>query len=90
MKKLKNIYICKCDCIAGCGQRNFALTKISNPDTLLCYLDDDNIIHPDLYNLSDFIDNNTIYTFNQYNRIKGNNINVGYIDSAMVIIPFNL
>jgi hypothetical protein len=27
-----------------------------------------------------------IYTFNQYNRIKGNNINVGYIDTTMVII----
>jgi hypothetical protein len=36
------------------------------------------------------IDNNTIYTFNQYNRIKGNNINIGYIDTAMVIIHFNL
>jgi hypothetical protein len=71
MKNLKNIYIYiyKCDCIAGNGQRNYALTKITNPDTLLYYLDDDNIIHPDLYNLLDFIDN-TIYTFNQYNRIK--------------------
>jgi hypothetical protein len=26
-------------------------------------------------NLLDFIDNYTIYSFNQYNRIKGNNIN---------------
>ena len=26
----------------------------------------------------------------QYNRIKGNYINVGYIDTAIVIIPFNL
>ena len=34
MKKLKNIYI-KCDCIAGNGQRYYALTKIKNPDTLL-------------------------------------------------------
>jgi hypothetical protein len=31
-----------------------------------------------------------MYTFNQYNRIKGNNINVGFIDTAMVIIPYNL
>ena len=46
--------------------------------------------HPDLYNLLNYIDNNTIYSFNQYNRIKGNNINIGYIDTAMVIIPFNL
>ena len=72
MKKLKNIYI-KCDCIAGNGQRNYALTKITNPDTLLYYLDDDNTIHPDLYNLLDFLENNTIYSFNQYNRINGNN-----------------
>ena len=54
------------------------------------YLDDDNIIHPNLYNLLNNIDNNTIYSFNQYNRIKGNNINIGYIDTAMIIIPFNL
>jgi hypothetical protein len=60
---------------------NYALTKMTNSDTLLYYLDDDNIIHPDLYNLLDFIDDNTKYSFNQYNRIKGNNINVGYIDS---------
>ncbi len=88
MKKFKNIY--KCDGISGNGQRNYALTKITNLDTLIYYLDDDNIIHPDLYNLLDFIDNITIYSFNQYNRIKGNNINVAYIDTAMVIIPVNL
>ena len=34
-------------------------------------------------------DNDKIYTFNQYNTIQGNNINVGYIDTAMIIIPFN-
>jgi len=32
---------------------------------------------------------NTIYIFIQYNRIKGNNINVGYIDTVMLIIQFN-
>ena len=36
------------------------------------------------------IENNTIYSFNQYNRIKGGNPNIGYIDTAMVLIPFNL
>ena len=35
-------------------------------------------------------DNNTIYSFNQNNRIKGNNVNIGYIDTAMVLIPLNL
>ena len=32
---------------------------------------------------------NTIYIFIQYNRIKGNNINGGYIDTVMLIIQFN-
>ena len=31
-----------------------------------------------------------MYTFNQYNRIKGNNINVSHIDTAMVIMPYKL
>jgi len=88
-EKIKE-YIYKCSGISGNGQRNYALTKITNENTLLYYLDDDNIIHPDLYNLLNYIDNNTIYSFNQYNRIKGNNINFGYIDTAMVLIPFNL
>jgi hypothetical protein len=62
-------YVHNGDGISGNPQRNYALTKITNKDTYIYYLDDDNIIHPDLYNLLDFIDN-TIYTFNQYNRIK--------------------
>ena len=68
----------------GNPQRNYALTKITNLDMLLDYLDDDNVIHPNLYKVFDNIDNNKIYTFNQYNRIKGNNINVGYIDTAII------
>ena len=63
-------YIYKCTGISGNGQRNYALTIITNENTLLYYLDDDNIIHPDLHNLLNYIDNNTIYSFNQYNRIK--------------------
>ena len=55
---------------------------------LLDYLDDDNVIHPNFYKVFDNIDKNKIYTFNQYNRIKGNNINVGCTDTTMVIIPF--
>ncbi len=31
-----------------------------------------------------------MFSFNQYDRTKGNSINIGYIDTAMVIIPFNL
>ncbi len=49
-----------------------------------------NIIHPNLCTLLDNINNNKIYTFNQRDRLKGNNASVGYIDTAMVIMPFNV
>lgn len=76
--------------ISGNPQRNYALTKITNEDTLIYYLDDDNIFHPNIYKLLNIIDNDKMYTFNQYNRIKGNNINVGRIDTAMFIMPYKL
>ena len=76
-------YVYKCN-----PQRNFALDNITNPDTLLYFLDDDNIIHPNLYRLLNIIDNTKMYSFNQYNRIKGNNICVNKIDTAMVLIPY--
>lgn len=83
-------YIFNGEGISGNPQRNYALTKVSNPDTLIYYLDDDNIIHPDMYKLLNIIDNNKMYTFNQYNRMKGNNISLTKIDTAMVIIPYKL
>jgi hypothetical protein len=76
--------------ISGNPQRNYGLTQVSNENTLLYYLDDDNIIHPDLYKLLNVVDNNKLYTFNQMNRLKGNNININGIDTAMVIIPYKL
>jgi len=83
-------YLYKSNGISGNPQRNYALSKVTNKNTLLYYLDDDNIIHPNLYNLLNIIDNNKIYSFNQHNRINGNRINVGSIDTAMLIIPYNL
>ena len=84
-------YIHTSEGISGNPQRNFALTKITNPEnTLLYYLDDDNIINPSIYQLLNIIDNSKIYTFNQYNRIKGNNVCIDSIDTAMIIIPYNL
>jgi predicted O-methyltransferase YrrM len=75
--------------ISGNPQRNYALSKVTNPNTMLYYLDDDNVIHPNLYRLLKIIDNDKMYTFNQFNRLAGNNINVGSIDTAMTIIPFS-
>lgn len=74
----------------GNAQRNYALSKISNPDTFLYYLDDDNIIHPHLYRLLNIIDNTKLYTFNQFNRLKGDNVLPGYIDTACLLIPYKL
>jgi len=42
------------------------------------------------YMLLTNIDNDNIYTFNQYNRVQGSNMSVGYIDTAMVMIPFGM
>jgi len=83
-------YVHKSEGISGNPQRNYALTKVTNKNTLLHYLDDDNIIHPNIYNLLNIIDNNKMYSFNQYNRINGNIIKHEKIDTAMVIIPYNL
>ena len=43
-----------------------------------------------MYKLLNIIDNDKMYTFNQYNSIKGNNIKVCEIDTAMFIIPYKL
>jgi predicted O-methyltransferase YrrM len=88
-EKIKE-YVYSGEGISGNPQRNYALTKITNPDTLLYYLDDDNIINPKLYKLLDIVDNTKMYTFNQLDRMKGNVVRLGNIDTAMVLIPFNL
>ena len=51
--------------ISGNPQRNFALDHIHNKNTYLYFLNDDNLIHKDLYKLLDIIDNGKIYTFDQ-------------------------
>jgi glycosyltransferase involved in cell wall biosynthesis len=93
-KNDKNIkikeYIHTSEGISGNPQRNYALTKVTNEDTLLYYLDDDNLIHPDLYILLETADTKKMYTFDQYNRLKGNNVSVYHIDTAMCLIPYAL
>jgi predicted O-methyltransferase YrrM len=83
-------YVYKGIGISGNPQRNYALTKVSNENTYIYYLDDDNIVHPQLYKLLNIIDDGKMYTFNQTNRIKGNNIEVYKIDTAMVLIDYKL
>jgi predicted O-methyltransferase YrrM len=83
-------YICEDEGISGNPQRNFALSKITNSDTLIYYLDDDNLINTSLYPLLNIIDKDKMYTFNQVNRIKGNNVAVRHIDTAMCLINYKL
>jgi predicted O-methyltransferase YrrM len=82
-------YVYQGEGISGNPQRNYALSKMES-NTLLYYLDDDNIVHPNIYRLLNIMDNDKLYTFNQSNRIKGNDIRVCGIDTAMVIIPYHL
>lgn len=88
-KKIKE-YIYKGNGISGNPQRNFALNMIKNKDTYIYYLDDDNIIHPDLYRLLNIIHDEMFYTFNQYYKLKGNNPTLYNIDTAMLLIHYNL
>lgn len=83
-------YVYKGEGRYGNPQRNYALTKVSNENTSLYYLDDDNIVHPDLYRLINILDNTKMYTFKQFERLHENNINIGSIDTAMCIIPFKI
>jgi len=85
--------------VCGHAQRNFALDNIIEEDTYIYYLDDDNIIHPDLYNLLDNIENNKIYTFDQKRPkdvfpfkeyLQGNKIELFAIDTAMFLVDFKL
>jgi len=83
---------------SGNPQRNYALDRIENTDTFIYYLDDDNVIHPDLYKLLDVINHEVIYTFdladsikvNDYTIKQGNQIELRKIDIAMFLIHWNL
>ncbi len=83
---------------SGNPQRNFALDMI-NYETYIYFLDDDNIIHYDLYELLNIIEPGYMYTFNQSrtedvfpytSSLKGDNLETGNIDTAMLLIDFKL
>jgi predicted O-methyltransferase YrrM len=76
--------------ISGNAQRNFALDSIQQENTMLYFLDDDNIMHPDLIKFMDICENKTMYTFDQTNRLLGNNIALHRIDTACLLIDFSL
>lgn len=92
-------YIYKSNGASGNQQRNYALDNIINTNTYVYFLDDDNIIHPELYNLLDNIENNKIYSFDQKrptdvfpftDYLKGDKIQIFNIDTSMFLIDYNL
>ena len=85
-----NEYLYKDEGCSGNPQRNYALDNIKNENTFLYFLDDDNLIHPDLYKLFDIIDDNKFYTFDQKDRINGDYIEIYHIDTAMLLIDYNI
>jgi len=79
-----------CDKVGVCGscQRNLGIDMVK--DGHIYFLDDDNIVHPEFWNLK--FDPDYFYTFNQ-NRTKEGKILTGdrlrycEIDTAMFVVP---
>ena len=75
--------------ISGNPQRNYALDQLNEETGYLYFLDDDNIIHPDLYKLLDIVDDDKVYSFNQSRNggvLYGNKLELKSVDTAMVLI----
>ena len=84
--------------ILGNAQRNHGIDNITIKDTYVYFLDDDNTIHPKMYELLENIEDNKIYTFGQEdvnnNRsgllIEGVKVIPGSINTGNYLIDFTL
>lgn len=74
--------------VYGNAQRNYGLSKIKNENNFIYFLDDDNLMHPDLFKLHLVPDKN--YSFNQENGHSGKYIKLNEIDTAMVLLYYPL
>jgi hypothetical protein len=72
--------------VSGNPQRNFGLDQIEDDDTFVYFLDDDNIIHPNFYEIIPILKKNKIYTFDQQGTgLLGNVIENSKIDTAQFL-----
>jgi hypothetical protein len=76
--------------VVGHPQRNFGLKLIN--DGFVYFLDDDNIVHPEFWNIVPTLDINYFYTFDQQQTyvgkiLNGNMVKVYNIDTAQFIVP---
>ena len=79
--------------ISGNPQRNYAiqLLRDRNYDGFIYFLDDDNTIHPNFWNLYTLIRPGFYYTFDMIRRndiLTGDKCEVNKIDTAMFIVDF--
>lgn len=79
--------------ICGHPQTNYAIDLIT--DGYVYILDDDNIIHPEFWNIVSEFDGEHVFTFDQYrpseNRnLSGKEIIANRIDTAQFIVPAKL
>jgi hypothetical protein len=79
--------------MSGNPQRNFALDQVRDWDTWVYFLDDDNVIHPRLFELvRDVCSKAHVYSFNQLRKEapggvgRGNRYELKYIDTAQVLV----
>ena len=96
-KIIEFVHLSKKNEVSGNAQRNFALDFIcenySSEKYFIYFLDDDNIIHPNLYKLIKNIDYNKFYTFDQQRSrfiLLGNKLSVYNIDAAMFLSDIHL
>ncbi len=90
-------YISKSNEVLGNGQRNFGLEYVeknfSSHQPFIYFLDDDNIVHPNFYNLLKQLEKNKVYTFDQQRTryiLSGIRPELYYIDLAMFLGDFNI
>lgn len=77
--------------VSGNPQRNFALDKVSNWKTWVYFLDDDNVVHPRLFDMVQKVFTaGHVYSFNQMRPgrvlLRGNCYKVSSIDTAQVLV----
>ena len=83
--------------IRGSGQRNTGieyLLKEKKKNSFVYFLDDDNIIHPNFYNIYKKFKDENIYTFSQQVKIRhiraGNKFKLYHIDTAMFVTSLTI
>jgi len=79
---------CYEDGVTGNAQRNYGLSLVK--EGFVYFLDDDNIVHPDLWNILPTLSEEYFYTWDQdryEERFEGHAVELGKIDTAMFLVP---